>query len=133
MMARIAVINNDPVFLALMRELLTLEGYETHAFHEGSADYSAVRELAPDAIILDIRLEHPAAGFELLDLVRRDPATARMPIIVCSADVRALQERALYLQSQRCQVLPKPFDLDTLLDMLRRALGPTVGISSEAL
>jgi CheY-like chemotaxis protein len=132
MTVRIAVINNDTAFLNLMRELLTDEGYETYAFVQGADDYPAVRDLAPAAIILDIRLEHPEGGWDLLELLRLDPATAKTPIIVCSADVRALQERAVYLQTQRCQVLPKPFDLDTLLDLLRQALGPTAGAAPEA-
>jgi DNA-binding response OmpR family regulator len=123
MALRIAVINNDTAFLTLMHELLTEEGYEAHIFREGADDYPALRELVPDAIILDIRLEHPEGGWNLLELCRLDPTLAKTPIIVCSADVRALQERALYLQSQGCQVLPKPFDLDTLLALLRQVLG----------
>jgi two-component system response regulator BaeR len=130
MTARIAVINNDTAFLDLMRELLTEEGYETHAFIEGVGDYPAVRALAPDVIILDIRLEQPEDGWNLLELFRLDPTLTKTPIIVCSADVRALQERTLYLQSQRCQVLPKPFDLDTLLALLTQVLGTAPGDAS---
>lgn len=138
MTARIAVINNDTAFLDLMRELLTEEGYETHAFIEGVGDYPAVRALTPDVIILDIRLEQPADGWTLLELLRLDPKLARTPIVVCSADERALQERTLYLRtlcllSQRCQVPPKPFDLDTMLALLKQVLGPTAGNPPDAL
>ncbi|HZS88556.1 MAG TPA: response regulator [Chloroflexota bacterium] len=127
MAVRIAVVNNDTAFLKLMHELLSDEGYETHAFREGANDYPALRDLAPDVIILDIRLEQPEGGWNLLELCRLDPTLAKTPIIVCSADVRALQERALYLQSQHCQVLPKPFDLDALLDLLKQVRGEASG------
>jgi hypothetical protein len=49
MTARIAVINDDTAFLALMRELLTEEGYETHSFVQGVNDCPAVRDLHPEA------------------------------------------------------------------------------------
>ena len=133
MTVRIAVINNDTAFLDLMRDLLTEEGYETHSFIQGVNDYTEVRALGPDAIILDIRLEDPEGGWNLLELFRLDPTLTRTPIIVCSADVRALQERTLYLQSQGCHVLPKPFDLDTLLGLLTQALGPSSGNPPDAL
>jgi DNA-binding response OmpR family regulator len=132
MAARIAVINNDTAFLRLMGEVLTEGDYDAYCFKRGTGDYTAVRDLVPDAIILDIRLEHPEAGWNLLELFRLDPATAKTPIIVCSADVRALQEWGVYLQSQRCQVLPKPFDIETLLDLVTHVLGPRTAHASDA-
>jgi CheY-like chemotaxis protein len=138
MTACIAVIDNDMAFLDLLCAPLTEEGYQTHGFVQGIHDYPAVRALAPDAIILDIRLEQPADGWTLLELLRLDPKLARTPIVVCSADERALQERTLYLRtlcllSQRCQVPPKPFDLDTMLALLKQVLGPTAGNPPDAL
>src|SRR5262249_23993666 len=127
------VINNDTTFLQLMHLVLADAGYDAHVFKQGSADYTQVRDLAPAAIILDLRLEHAAAGWDLLELFRLDPATAQTPIIVCSADVRALQEPAPSLQRQRCYVLPKPFDMEALTGLLRQALGPTTGATPEAL
>jgi CheY-like chemotaxis protein len=131
MTARVAVINDDLAFRAVMLELLTDEGHETHAFRADTQDYPLVRDLAPDAIILDVRLEHPEAGWDLLELLRLDPATTQTPLIVCAAD--GLRKRTLYLQSPRGQVLSKPFDRDTLLDLLRQVLGPTARKTSEAL
>jgi CheY-like chemotaxis protein len=126
MATRIVVIDNDKSFLQLMHLVLTNEGYDVRVF-KGTDDYTSVRDLAPDLIFLDIRLEHSEAGWNLLELFRLDPTTAKTPIIVCSADVRALQERTLYLQTQHCQVLLKPFVLDTLLAVLGQALGPSAG------
>lgn len=122
MAQKIAAINDDTVFLDLLRELLTEEGYEVHLFKEANHAFERVRDLKPDAIILDIRMDNPVTGWQVLELIKLDPAVSRVPIIVCSADLTALQERAVHLQSKGCEVLPKPFDLDDLLSVLRRVL-----------
>jgi CheY-like chemotaxis protein len=63
MTTRVAVINDDTAFLELMEELLLEEGYEAHCYKEGVAAYEQVRELDPDVIILDIRMERPETGW----------------------------------------------------------------------
>jgi CheY-like chemotaxis protein len=56
MSTRIAVIDDDPVFLNLLHDLLIPQGYDTHVFAQGTAAYRAIRTLNPDGIILDIRM-----------------------------------------------------------------------------
>lgn len=123
MTKRIAVINDDTVFLTLLHDLLSGEGYDTHLFQEGDAAYKKVRDLDPDAIVLDIRMESPASGWKVLELFKLDPVLTGKPIIVCSADLLQLQDRAVYLKSKGCEILPKPFDLDDLLALLHRLVG----------
>lgn len=121
---KIAAINDDTVFLDLLHELLSEEGYEVHLFKEANNAYERVRELKPDGIILDIRMDHPVTGWQVLELIKLDPALTNIPVVICSADLIALQERAVQLQSKGCEILPKPFDLDDLLGVLRRVVQP---------
>ena len=125
MAKRIAAINDDTIFLELLHELLVEEGYEAQLFKEGEAAYQRVREFDPDGIILDIRMENPETGWHLLELFKLDRALSKKPIVVCSADLPQLQERALYLKSKGCEVLAKPFELDDLLVLLEQIVaGP---------
>jgi DNA-binding response OmpR family regulator len=119
---KIAAINDDTVFLDLLFELLTEEGYEVHVLKEANSAFERVRELKPDAIILDIRMDHPVSGWQVLELIKLEPALTSVPIVICSADLIALQERATHLQSKGCEILAKPFDLDDLLGVLRRVM-----------
>ena len=50
-------------------------------------------------------------------------AKVRIRTSICSADMVQLQERALYLKTKGCEVLPKPFDLNDLLTLLERTAG----------
>src|SRR5918997_5713374 len=122
--ATIAVVNNDTAFLELMSELLDGEGYRTLICKEGDKAYTLVKERQPDLVVLDVRLDHPESGWTILELLRLDPATARIPVIVCSADGRFLREKAPSLRELDCDTLEKPFDLEMLLGKVAAALGP---------
>jgi CheY-like chemotaxis protein len=118
----IAVVNDDTVFLKLMHDLLTGEGYEIVLHIEGSSAYQFVRQEMPDLVILDIRIEHPEPGWVTLDLIRLDPVTTEIPVLICSADARQLREKAARLRDMRCETIEKPFDLDDLLKTVRSIL-----------
>ena len=116
----IAVIDDDPACCELLHDLLSEEGYAVHLFPDSVTAARCLRELAPAAIILDLGLEHPTAGWEVLADLRRDPVLHATPVLVCSADVSALQERAAELERQGCTLLAKPFDVDGLLALLQQ-------------
>jgi DNA-binding response OmpR family regulator len=116
----IAVIDDDAACRELLHDLLSEEGYAVHLFPDSTTAAQRLRDLAPAAIILDMRLESPRAGWEVLADLRHDPVLHATPVLVCSADRIALQERAGELGRQGCMVLAKPFDLDELLVLLQQ-------------
>lgn len=124
MPGRITVVNEDTAYLRMMETLLTLEGYEAIAWREGHGAYELIKRERPDLVILDIRLEHPEAGWVVLDLMRLDPETAHIPVIVASGDLRVLREKEELLRAKRCDILPKPFDLQELLAKIQAVIGP---------
>ena len=128
--AHIVVINDDTTFLGLMRDLLQeVEGYEVRICKEGDRAYEFVRDRQPDLIILDIRMGGEESGWTLLELLTLDPKTRPIPMIVCSAAIRDLQDHQPLLDRFGIGVLPKPFDLDVLLEKVEAALGGDKGRS----
>jgi len=73
---------------------------------------------------LDISLDQLGQGWQLLDMLRLDPATAQIPIIICSPDPWLLREQDGLLRTLHCDSLEKPFDLEMLLAKIRAAVGP---------
>ena len=120
----IAVVNDDTIFLELMHDLLTQEGYRTAIWKEGDRAYEMIKEHRPLLVILDIRMENPDTGWMVLELMRLDPQTARIPVIVCSADTQRIREKEAYLREKNCDVLEKPFLLDDLLAKVHAFIGP---------
>ncbi len=118
----IAVVDDDAVLRDLLHELLTDEGYATLLLAETAGLVEAFRQTPPALVILDIRLEDRSAGWRVLEALRQDAVTARVPVIVCSADRRCLQDRAAALTALGCVMLEKPFNLDDLLHHVRTCL-----------
>ncbi len=62
----IAVINDDAPFLDLMADLLGDEGYRVTLHHGGPVVYPALKRDVPDLIVLDLRMQTPDEGWNLL-------------------------------------------------------------------
>lgn len=121
-MTRIAVVNDDTVFLEMMAAVLRERGWEVDIHREGSNAYPELRDTRPDVIILDIRMEKPETGWTILELLTLDPRTTSIPVIVCSAAVNDLRERESLLVKYGVTVLPKPFDVEALYAKVEEAL-----------
>lgn len=119
---RVVIIEDDDAVLGMITECLETEGYRTLPYRRGA--YELITAAQPDAVVLDIRLEHPRAGMAVLQRLRHDPATAAIPILVCTADVPFTREWARTLDSPGCAVVTKPFEIDDLLATLARLIAP---------
>ena len=121
-MTHIMVVNDSMEFLQLMEELLTDEGYTVAVVESGGGTRAAAKQLKPDLVILDVRLPD-MSGFEVLNLLRLDPETQAIPILVCTAAVRDVQAQEPILRERGIPVLFKPFDLEELLRVVREIVG----------
>ena len=128
---RISVVNDNAEFLELMSEILDEDaGYDVSLFN---GQQTAMRELVaslPDLIIVDLLLGG-ASGWEIVTLARADDRLAEAPIIVCSADVTALRDRAADLERiSNVHVLAKPFAIEQMTELVESLIGrpaPTSG------
>ena len=121
--ARIAVINDDPALLELLRELLGVsEGYDVVTSAGGDQAHAFVKAHRPDLILLDIRMGGEERGWIVLELLTLDPETRAIPVIVCSAAVSSLAAHRPLLERYGVGALPKPFDLDALLQKVEAGL-----------
>ena len=62
-------------------------------------------------------------GTTFLALLRSDPSTRDLPVLVCSGDTPRLKELSGQLRAWGCDVLTKPFDIDVFVDAVRAGLG----------
>ena len=121
--ARIAIINDDTTFLELMRDLLeTEENYEVLICKEWDHAYEFVKREQPDLVIQDIRIGGEEHGWTILNLLTLDPLTRPIPTIVCSAAIQSLHEHQEMLGKFGIRALPKPFDLDALLNTIEEMI-----------
>jgi DNA-binding response OmpR family regulator len=123
-MARVLVINDTQELLEMFRLLLEQEGHEVVLSGMPILKVSEVEQIRPDLIILDIIFGDQKTGWQMLQMLKMKRSTASIPIIVCTAALREVQEQEGYLISQGIRVLYKPFDIDNLLTLIDQALKP---------
>lgn len=118
----ILVVNDDTAFLQLMEQLLEDEGYRTEVLKSSKNALERIKERCPALVILDVRINNEEAGLLLLDLITLDPETNAIPVIIASANLRALADRGDELREKGIYVIAKPFDIDDLGALVRMAL-----------
>lgn len=121
-MARVLIVEDEPELQDLIGEVLLLEGYDVHALGRGPRGLDQIRRLGPDVIVLDLRLPG-LGGVELLRLMSADRQLASTPIVICSGAEDLRREHAKEFTALGAEVVAKPFELDELLDAVRRAIG----------
>jgi DNA-binding response OmpR family regulator len=119
---RIMVINDTQEILALFRDILTDEGYEVALYSSAIHDMEEIERVQPDMIILDFIFGHENLGFQMLQKLKMRRSTARLPVVVCTAALQAVREMEGFLQSKNVQIVLKPFDVDDLVEAVRRGL-----------
>jgi DNA-binding response OmpR family regulator len=114
---RISVVNDNPEFLDLMSAILAEDaGYDVSLFNGEETSIDEIAASRPDLLIVDLLLGG-ASGWDIVALARADERLAPVPVLVCSADVAALRDRAEELeQIGNVHVLRKPFGVDELTD-----------------
>jgi len=119
----ILAINNDPAVLALFRDLLEEAGYQVSTQTYIDRDLAQIKVLKPDLIILDYMWATEDASWSLLQMLRMDPATATIPIVLCTGAVHEVKALEDHLVTMGVTVVLKPFNIDQLVDSIRERLG----------
>ena len=78
--ARILLVDDQPVNLAVLRELLEGEGYRVMLAPNGEVALRNAARSLPDLVLLDVMMPD-MDGFEVCRRLRRDPATADIPVV----------------------------------------------------
>jgi two-component system, NtrC family, response regulator AtoC len=116
---RILTVDDDPVTCELLGEVFTREGFGTAFANSGEAALAEMAVQRPDLLLSDIRMKTRLDGLSLLEIVRREYPS--IPVVLMTAfgsietAVRAVKEGAF-------DYISKPFDIDELVAIVRRAL-----------
>jgi two-component system, chemotaxis family, chemotaxis protein CheY len=115
----VLVVDDDPDILEALSEILEAEGFEIRRARNGKEALERLEPEPPQLILLDLMMP-VMDGWEFAQRMRQKPQVAKIPIIVLSAD-RNVGSKATDIGA--VGHLAKPFELNDLLDMVRRALG----------
>ncbi|WP_434986353.1 nitrogen regulation protein NR(I) [Pseudomonas protegens] len=111
------IVDDDRSIRWVLEKALQQEGMTTQSFDSADGVMSRLARQAPDVIISDIRMPG-ASGLDLLARIREQHP--RLPVIIMTAHSDLDSAVASY-QGGAFEYLPKPFDVDEAVSLVKRA------------
>ena len=120
MRPQVLVVDDEPDLLELARYNLTQIGYDVACVASGEEALAHVRSHQPDLVILDLLLPG-VDGWEVCKILKRDPRTATIPIMMLTARSEEA-DMVTGLELGADDYLTKPFSPRVLLARVKAAL-----------
>ena len=123
MKPKVLVVDDEPDAVELVSFNLKAAGMEVATAGDGNEALKKARSIQPNLIILDIMLPE-VDGIEICKILRRDPKTSAIPIIMLTAKAAEV-DRVLGLELGADDYVTKPFSPRELLLRVKRLLRVT--------
>jgi DNA-binding NtrC family response regulator len=118
MKANILIVDDDAEIRELLVQVLQRAGFQVHQAKDGAALKDLLGRIQPDAVLLDYKLPD-ATGLDLLPVIKKEWPEAEVIMLTGHATydvaVEATKRGAFHFQE-------KPFDPESLLNLIKRAL-----------
>jgi DNA-binding response OmpR family regulator len=116
---RILVVDDDALLRMSVADVLEDEGYVVDHAVDGLDALAKIAAQRPDVILLDVLMPR-MNGKQLLEMLREDPSTAEIPVLMMTAIQGFDAHRTTALGAG--EVVEKPFDIDELLNKIALAV-----------
>jgi two-component system nitrogen regulation response regulator GlnG len=118
------VVDDDASIRWVLERALRQGGLEPRTFDHADAALVALKDGRPDVLLTDVRMPG-TEGLRLLEIARRDHPG--LPVIVMTAHSDLDHAVAAY-RGGAFEYLPKPFDIDEAVALVRRAAAPEAAL-----
>ena len=122
MTGRVLVVDDEREIRELCRVSLELEGFEVVEAGDGNTAVQLAHDTQPDVIFLDLMMPG-VDGWEVLERLKRDDATAPIPVVLLTAK-SGDQDRLRGWESGILEFVAKPFNPLALAELAARAMEP---------
>ena len=120
MKPKILIVEDEPDMVELISLHLKTAGYDVVTASDGEEALKKAREILPDLIVLDLMLPE-LDGLEVCKILRRDPATANIAILILTAKAAEV-DRVVGLELGADDYVTKPFSPRELVLRVKRLI-----------
>lgn len=117
---KILIVDDEPEAVELVEFNLKQAGFDVSSAADGDEALRKARAQLPALVVLDVMLPE-VDGLEVCKVLRRDPATANIPIIMLTAKAAEI-DRVLGLELGADDYVTKPFSPRELVLRIRKVL-----------
>jgi twitching motility two-component system response regulator PilH len=120
-LATVLIVDDSPTETTIFRNALIKAGFRVETAVNGEEGVEAAQRLHPDLILMDVIMPG-LNGFQATRMLKRDPVTAQIPVIVVTTKSQQT-DRAWGLRQGAVDYLVKPVDPKELVARVKVALG----------
>ena len=117
----VVVVDDEPAIVEVVCDALDDANVTPIGCTYSREAQARIRETQPKVVILDVQMPG-LDGVELFRSLRADPGTSAIPVIFFTANSDKLTQRLPEFRTMNAELLPKPFDVSRLLDLVERAI-----------
>ena len=117
----VVVVDDEPAIVEVVCDALDEEDLVTVPCPHGEEAERCIRQTHPQLVILDVQMPG-VDGIEVFRRLRADPATSNIPVIFFTANADKLKQRLPNFRAMGAKLLPKPFNVVKLLDLVHSCL-----------
>jgi len=117
---RVLIVDDEPDIVESIKFNLELEKIECIVAFDGEEALSKARKENPDVIILDVMLPK-INGYKIARMLKFDESYKHIPIIMLTARTQQ-PDIKMGEETGADQYVTKPFDMDELVNMIRKYL-----------
>jgi len=118
---RVFVVDDDPAMVEAVLAVLSHDGFEVDGTSDATGALRAVLGTPPDLLVLDVNMPG-LTGWEVCDILRRQPATAGVPVLFLTGRGE-VADRITAMQVGGTDHLTKPFRAEELRERARALTG----------
>jgi DNA-binding response OmpR family regulator len=117
MKPRVLVVDDESDFIQLLKYNLENQGFDILTAGDGMEALNTARRELPDVVLVDLMLPD-IDGFSVCEILRSQPSTSKVPIIVVSA-LEGDYVRSRGIQAGVACCFKKPVDIKVLGESIR--------------
>ncbi|MBP6343652.1 MAG: response regulator [Candidatus Omnitrophica bacterium] len=116
---KVLVVDDDPVVVRLVKELLKSQGYQVETAKDGIDAMVIVKKEKPDLIVLDIMMPE-LNGYDVLRTLKFTDEYKEIPVLLLTAREQELDKRIGEMMG--IDYLQKPVNRESFLEKINKAL-----------
>lgn len=124
-MAKILIIDDDKDLANLTKIALITKGYQAFVLHSAVNIIEEIKTRKPDLILMDIMMPG-ISGPEAVRNLKADPLLKHIPVVFLTGLILSgeedVEETGLKVDGRIYQTLGKPYEIDALLELVKKSL-----------